>query len=102
MPLSVPSGGVILERERMRLETRLQQARRMETVGALASGIAHNFNNILGAILGHTEIAEAKLASDSHAVPNLDAIRRAGERARDLVRSDSRFRPSPRRAPQAP
>jgi signal transduction histidine kinase len=75
----------ILERERMRLETRLQQARRMETVGALASGIAHNFNNILGAILGHAEIAEAKLASDNRAARNLDAIRRAGERARDLV-----------------
>jgi signal transduction histidine kinase len=90
-----------LERERARLETRLQQARRMETVGALASGIAHNFNNILGAILGHTELAEAKLASDSHAVRNLDAIRRAGERARDLVdqilafgrRRDARRRP---------
>jgi nitrogen-specific signal transduction histidine kinase/CheY-like chemotaxis protein len=91
----------ILEREKVRLETRLQQARRMETVGALASGIAHNFNNILGAILGHTEIAEAKLASDNGAARNLDAIRRAGERARDLVdqilafgrRRDARRRP---------
>jgi hypothetical protein len=38
----------LMEKERTRLETRLQQARRMETVGALASGISHNFNNILG------------------------------------------------------
>jgi signal transduction histidine kinase len=74
-----------LERERSHLETRLRQARRMETVGSLASGIAHNFNNILGTILGHTEMAEAQLASDSRSVRNLDAIRRAGERARDLV-----------------
>jgi signal transduction histidine kinase/ActR/RegA family two-component response regulator len=74
-----------LERERGRLEMRLQQARRMETVGALASGIAHNFNNIVGAILGYAEMAEAHLASDSRPARNLDEIRRAGERARDLV-----------------
>jgi signal transduction histidine kinase/CheY-like chemotaxis protein len=94
-------GRDVLERDRSRLETRLQQARRMETVGALASGIAHNFNNILGAILGHTEMAEAQLVSDSPTLRNLDAIRRAGERARDLVdqiltfgrRRDARRRP---------
>ena len=50
-----------MELERARLETRLQQSRRMETVGALASGIAHNFNNIVGAILGFAEMAEAQV-----------------------------------------
>ena len=74
-----------LLQERARLETNLQQARRMETVGALASGIAHNFNNIVGAILGHTEMAEAQLAPNSQPARNLKEIRRAGERARDLV-----------------
>jgi signal transduction histidine kinase len=74
-----------LEQERARLETNLQQARRMETVGALASGIAHNFNNIVGAILGYAEMAEGQLAPDSRPARNLDEIRRAGERARDLV-----------------
>jgi signal transduction histidine kinase len=74
-----------LERERGRLEERLQQARRMETVGALASGIAHNFNNIVGAILGYTEMAEAQVKPDSRPAGNLSQIRRAGERARDLV-----------------
>jgi signal transduction histidine kinase/CheY-like chemotaxis protein len=70
-----------LEQERTRLEARLQQARRLETVGALASGIAHNFNNIIGAILGYTEMA------DEHSTPSrtLQEIRRAGERARELV-----------------
>jgi signal transduction histidine kinase len=71
--------------ERARLEANLQQARRMETVGALASGIAHNFNNIVGAILGHTEMAEEQFAPDSQPARNLGEIRRAGERARDLV-----------------
>ena len=74
-----------LEQERARLESSLQRARRMETVGALASGVAHNFNNIVGAILGHAEIAEAQLASASPSARNLEEIRRAGERARDLV-----------------
>jgi signal transduction histidine kinase len=74
-----------LEQERARLETNLQHARRMETVGALASGIAHNFNNIVGAILGHTEMAEAQLAPDSRPARDIKEIRRAGERARDLV-----------------
>jgi signal transduction histidine kinase len=74
-----------LEQERSRLERSLQQARRMETIGALASGIAHNFNNIVGAILGYTEMAEARLASGSRTERHLEEIRRAGERARDLV-----------------
>jgi C4-dicarboxylate-specific signal transduction histidine kinase len=50
-----------LEQERERLQSNLQQARRMETIGALASGIAHNFNNITGAILGYTETAQAQV-----------------------------------------
>ncbi|MBV8736807.1 MAG: two-component system VirA-like sensor kinase, partial [Alphaproteobacteria bacterium] len=74
-----------LLQERARLEMNLQQARRMETVGALASGIAHNFNNIIGAILGHTEIAEQQLALDSRAHPSVKEVRHAAERARDLV-----------------
>jgi DAHL domain/His Kinase A (phospho-acceptor) domain len=74
-----------MEKERSRLETRLQQAQRMETVGTLTSGIAHNFNNILGGILGHSEVIEEHLGPDARPLRNLDAIRRGAERARDLV-----------------
>jgi signal transduction histidine kinase len=74
-----------LQRERERLEATLQQARRMETVGALASGVAHNFNNIIGAILGHAEMAESQVPPGSQASRNLEVIRQASERARDLV-----------------
>jgi signal transduction histidine kinase len=74
----------MLEQDRTRLERRLQQARRMETVGALTSGIAHNFNNIVGAILGHAEMAEA-LVGTKRPLHNITAIRRAAERARDLI-----------------
>jgi signal transduction histidine kinase len=74
-----------MENERSRLERRLQQARRMETVGTFSSGIAHNFNNILACILGHTEIVEEHLAPEARRRGNLTAIRRGAERARDLV-----------------
>ncbi|GJD49051.1 Sensor histidine kinase RcsC [Methylobacterium crusticola] len=78
-------GRELLEEDRARLERRLQQARRMETVGALASGVAHNFNNIVGAILGYTEMAEAQVHPRDRSRPHLSEIRRAGERARDLI-----------------
>jgi signal transduction histidine kinase len=74
-----------LEQDRERLEANLQQARRMETIGALASGIAHNFNNITGAILGYTETAQAEVGPHGRVARSLSEIRRAGERARDLV-----------------
>jgi signal transduction histidine kinase len=74
-----------LEQDRERLETNLQQARRMETIGALSSGIAHNFNNIIGAILGFTETAQAEVGPHDRVAGSLGEIRRAGERARDLV-----------------
>jgi signal transduction histidine kinase len=98
-PLRIPFGGELgllpmaldtilnalsrqfFEQERERLQLRLQQARRLETVGTLASGIAHNFNNIVGAILGYTEMADKPHAPSGV----LDAIRNAGERARELV-----------------
>ncbi len=57
----------------------------METIGTFASGIAHNFNNIVGAILGYTEMADARVKSGSRPAANLAEIRRAGERARELV-----------------
>jgi signal transduction histidine kinase len=74
-----------LERDRERLQENLQHARRMETIGAFASGIAHNFNNIIGAILGYAETAQTYVRPGSRPVESLVEIRRAGERARDLV-----------------
>jgi signal transduction histidine kinase len=75
----------ILEQDKERLEASLHQARRMETIGALTSGIAHNFNNIVGAILGFAEMAHAHVKAGSRSANSLGEIRRAGERARDLV-----------------
>ncbi|CCE11709.1 Integral membrane sensor hybrid histidine kinase precursor [Bradyrhizobium sp. STM 3843] len=74
-----------MEQERSRLEARLQQSQRMEQIGFFTSGIAHNFNNILGGILGHSEVIEEHVGSDAKLVRNLGAIRRNAERARDLI-----------------
>jgi signal transduction histidine kinase/CheY-like chemotaxis protein len=95
-----------MELERARLETRLEQSRRMETVGALASGVAHNFNNIVGAILGFAEMAESQVPAGSRPARSLGEIRQAGERGRELVgqilafgrRRDAHRRPTSARA----
>lgn len=69
------------------LETQLRESQKMEAIGTLAGGIAHDFNNILATILGNVEIA----LLDTSSVPaeverSLLAIRKAGERARELVK----------------
>ena len=90
-----------LERDRATLATRLERARRMQMIGSLASGIAHNFNNIIGAILGYSEMVEPQLAPGSKSAQHVDEIRRAAERGRDLIdniltfgrRRDTRIQP---------
>ena len=74
-----------LERDRARLTTRLERTRRMQMIGSLASGIAHNFNNIIGAILGYSEMVEPQLTPGTKPAQHIDEIRRAAERGRDLI-----------------
>ncbi|MBV8613053.1 MAG: hypothetical protein JOY66_04690, partial [Acetobacteraceae bacterium] len=76
-----------LERDRAKLATRLERARRMQTVGSLASGIAHNFNSIIAVILGYSEMVEAELVPRSKSAQYIDEVRRAAERGRDLIDS---------------
>ncbi|MBU0971451.1 MAG: response regulator [Proteobacteria bacterium] len=74
------------ETTRKKMEGQLRQAQRMEAIGTLAGGIAHDFNNILGVIIGHADMAKRKLAKGASAEKNLDAVRTAANRAKDLVR----------------
>jgi signal transduction histidine kinase len=74
-----------LEHDRARLTTRLERARRMQMIGSLASGIAHNFNNIISAILGYSEMVEPQLRRGTKPAQHIDEIRRAAERGRDLI-----------------
>lgn len=72
--------------DRKRLEEDLKQFQKMQSIGTLASGIAHEFNNILAAILGYTELTQDDLPQQSPAWHNLQAVRTAGMRAKELVR----------------
>ena len=71
--------------ERKRLERELRRAQRMESIGTLAGGVAHNFNNILGIILGNTELLKMSLGGSHEAVEFLDKISVATERAAGLA-----------------
>ena len=74
------------EHERERLREQLAEARRLESIGRLAGGVAHDFNNMLLAILGNTELALAGLAPEHPAYAELQEIRTAGLRSADLTR----------------
>jgi len=75
----------LAEGEKKKLEAQLQQAHKMEVIGTLAGGIAHDFNNILGIILGNTELAIDDVPEWDPARFNLQEIRTASLRAKDVV-----------------
>ncbi len=78
------------EKERVKLEAQLRHAQKMEAVGRLAGGVAHDFNNILTAILGHIELSRASVPERTPATgPLIDAmgqIELSAERAAALTR----------------
>ncbi|NTF72618.1 two-component system VirA-like sensor kinase [Rhizobium rhizogenes] len=67
------------------LERRLEHAERLQAVGTLAGGIAHEFNNILGAILGYAEMAQNSLRRSSVTRRYVDQIISSGDRARLII-----------------
>ncbi len=71
--------------ERRALEERLSRARRLEAIGAFASGIAHNVNNVISAVVGHAEMASESMGADPVARHHVREIEQAAERARQLV-----------------
>ncbi len=74
------------EEERELLQTQLYQAQKMESVGRLAGGVAHDFNNMLGIILGHAELALEEIDPAQSAYNDLQEILKAADRSANLIR----------------
>ncbi|WP_306548415.1 PAS domain S-box protein [Desulfobulbus sp.] len=74
------------EKERDKLQAQLNQAQKMESVGRLAGGVAHDFNNMLSVILGYAELALGKIDPDDPLHHDLQEIYGAGKRSVDITR----------------
>lgn len=85
--------------ERRHLEDVYRQSQRLEAIGRLAGGVAHDFNNMLGVILGHAELALAAAPEGSVQRESLDEIFAAARRSADLTRQLLAFS---RKQPSAP
>jgi PAS domain S-box-containing protein len=79
-------GTLIDVTDRKRLEEQLRQAQKMESVGRLAGGVAHDFNNMLGVILGYTETALEEVPESLPLHDDLLEIRKAAQRSAELTR----------------
>jgi PAS domain S-box-containing protein len=72
--------------EQRTLEVQLRQAQKMEAIGRLAGGVAHDFNNVLTAVFGYVDLLREELPPDSSAHRDLAEVRKAAERAAGLTR----------------
>ena len=71
--------------ERRGLEEQLRQSQKMEAIGRLAGGLAHDFNNMLTAIIGYSQLVKAQLDEASPLRHDIDQIEKAGQRAASLT-----------------
>jgi two-component system, cell cycle sensor histidine kinase and response regulator CckA len=74
------------EKEKENLEEQLRQSQKMEAIGSLAGGIAHDFNNLLTIIKGFNQLSFLELKEGDPLRENLEEVRKATDRAADLIR----------------
>jgi len=74
-----------IEEERKGMDERLQRAEKMESLGILAGGVAHDLNNVLGILIGYSELIDEEIDQSSHLRPHIKYIRQGGERAAAIV-----------------
>jgi len=74
-----------LEEEKERIQNQLFQMHKMESIGILAGGVAHDFNNLMTVIIGSSDIAMAGIDKDNIVYEDLDLILRTAERAAELT-----------------
>ena len=80
-----------LEKEKAELKKQLRQAQKMESIGTLAGGIAHEFNNILFPIIGYTEMCMYDVPENSKTRKNLESVLKSADRAKDLIQQIQNF-----------
>ncbi|MEE4315041.1 MAG: PAS domain S-box protein, partial [Desulfofustis sp.] len=73
------------EAERIKLQEQLSQSQKIESIGRLAGGVAHDFNNMLGVILGYTELILEQVKDDQTIHPALVQIQHAAQHSADLT-----------------
>ena len=71
----------LAEAQRRRLEDQLRQAQKLEAIGRLAGGVAHDFNNMLTAIIGNAEFLRDDMEDETRRLQDINEITRAAERA---------------------
>jgi nitrogen-specific signal transduction histidine kinase len=74
------------EEEKEKLQMQLLQAQKMESIGRLAGGVAHDFNNMLGIIIGQAELASLRVNAGGPVHRGLQEILKASQRSSDIVR----------------
>ncbi len=75
-----------IEKEKNKLQEQLLQSQKMESIGTLAGGVAHEFNNMLNIIAGHAELALLNIPQENEACKDIEQIKKAVQRSAEITK----------------